>query len=270
MSTRDTGAPAPRRRGLGLWMATALVIGNMIGSGIFLLPSSLAKFGGISIVGWLFTAAGALLLAVVFARLGRAFPQTGGPYAYARRAFGDFTGFLTAWGYWIAVWVGNAARSRSILGRLVLSLAVFGVGVVALVDVAGARVPASRYLAVPLAVVAAGLIVGAWYGRARGLIGLGLVLSVLLAITLAANGGGWTGGHQSVTWRPTGIEQVRSSYSIDTGNAVLDLSSLDLSGYSSQAVDRAAGSQRGGRLYRGAVLHTGGRLHLRQAWHQAR
>jgi APA family basic amino acid/polyamine antiporter len=121
MATQDRAAPsapAAQRRGLGLWMATALVIGNMIGSGIFLLPSSLAEYGGISIVGWLFTAAGAVLLALVFARLGRAFPKTGGPYAYARRAFGDFVGFLTAWGYWIAVWVGNAAIAVAFVAYL--------------------------------------------------------------------------------------------------------------------------------------------------------
>ncbi len=115
---RNSETSVTRRRGLGLWMATALVIGNMIGSGIFLLPSSLAKYGGISIVGWLFTAAGAVLLALVFARLGRAFPKVGGPYAYARRAFGDFVGFLTAWGYWIAVWVGNAAIAVAFVAYL--------------------------------------------------------------------------------------------------------------------------------------------------------
>src|SRR5439155_17989924 len=60
-----------------------------------------------------------------------------------------------------------AAKPRSPLGRLVLSLALFGVGIVALIDVAGARVPASVYFAVALAVVAAGLVAGAWYGRAR-------------------------------------------------------------------------------------------------------
>src|SRR5512132_24245 len=110
--------PRQRRRGLGLGLATALVIGNMVGSGVFLLPSSLAKYGGISLVAWLFTAAGAMLLALVFARLGRAFPRTGGPYAYARRAFGDFVGFQTAWGYWIAVWAGNAAIAVAFVGYL--------------------------------------------------------------------------------------------------------------------------------------------------------
>lgn len=105
-------------RALGLWLATALVVGNMIGSGVFLLPSALAEFGGISIVGWLFTAAGAVLLALVFARLGRTYPRTGGPYEYSRRAFGDFIGFQTAWGYWIAVWAGNAAIAVAFAGYL--------------------------------------------------------------------------------------------------------------------------------------------------------
>ena len=106
------------KRELGLWLATALVVGNMIGSGVFLLPASLAAYGGISIVGWLFTAAGAFLLAYVFARLARGFPVTGGPYAYSRRAFGDFIGFQTAWGYWLAAWIGNAAIATAFVGYL--------------------------------------------------------------------------------------------------------------------------------------------------------
>jgi APA family basic amino acid/polyamine antiporter len=99
-------------------MATALVVGNMIGSGVFLLPSSLAGYGGIAVVAWVVTALGAMALAIVFARLGRAFPRTGGPYAYSRRAFGDFVGFQTAWGYWIAVWAGNAAIAVAFVGYL--------------------------------------------------------------------------------------------------------------------------------------------------------
>ena len=124
-TTLTAGTTVPRRprlgarqRKLGLWMATALVVGNMIGSGVFLLPSSLAAYGGISIVAWGVTAVGAMTLAVVFARLGRAFPHTGGPYAYSRRAFGDFVGFQTAWGYWIAVWAGNAAIAVAFVGYL--------------------------------------------------------------------------------------------------------------------------------------------------------
>jgi APA family basic amino acid/polyamine antiporter len=101
------GAPAARK--LGLLMCTALVVGNMIGSGVFLLPASLAPFGGISIVGWLVSAAGAACLALVFARLGQILPRTGGPYAYARAGFGDFAGFLVAWAYWISMWTTDAA-----------------------------------------------------------------------------------------------------------------------------------------------------------------
>jgi APA family basic amino acid/polyamine antiporter len=94
---------------LGFWMATALVVGNIIGSGVYLLPASLAPYGRNSLVGWLFTASGALLLAGVFAALSRAFPKDGGPYVYTRAAFGELAGFVVAWGYWVSVWVGNAA-----------------------------------------------------------------------------------------------------------------------------------------------------------------
>ncbi len=96
----------------------ALVIGNMIGSGIFLLPASLAPFGGISIVGWLFTAAGAMFLALLFARLASMAPKVGGPYAYTRMGFGDFAGFWIAWGYWISVWTGNAALAVAMVSYL--------------------------------------------------------------------------------------------------------------------------------------------------------
>jgi APA family basic amino acid/polyamine antiporter len=101
---------------LGLWMCTALVVGNMIGSGIFLLPSSLAAFGPISLVGWIVTAGGAIALALIFGRLATTTPKTGGPYAYAREGFGDFAGFLIAWGYWIALWSGNAAVAVAFAG----------------------------------------------------------------------------------------------------------------------------------------------------------
>lgn len=94
---------------LGLWMVTALVVGNMIGSGIFLLPASLGPFGGISIVGWLVSAGGAVLMALVFSRLSRRVRKSGGPYTFTREAFGNFPGFLVAWGYWISIWTTNAA-----------------------------------------------------------------------------------------------------------------------------------------------------------------
>ena len=94
---------------MGMWMAAALVVGNMIGSGVFLLPASLGSFGGISLLGWGFSCVGAMLLALVFARLSRLVPRAGGPYAFSRAGFGDFAGFLVGWGYWISIWVANAA-----------------------------------------------------------------------------------------------------------------------------------------------------------------
>src|SRR5215470_17877923 len=117
-SVAQEPAPAERKRPLGLGSSTALVVGNMIGSGIFLLPASLAAYGGISIVGWLFTAVGAMLLAMLFAKLASMVPKVGGPYAYSRLGFGDFAGFWIAWGYWISVWVGNAALAVALVSYL--------------------------------------------------------------------------------------------------------------------------------------------------------
>jgi basic amino acid/polyamine antiporter, APA family len=97
------------RRSLGLATTTSVVIGNMVGSGIFLLPASLAAYGIYSLWGWGVSALGALLLARVFSRLARRAPLAGGPYAYPRQVFGDFAGFLLAWMYWISTAAGVAA-----------------------------------------------------------------------------------------------------------------------------------------------------------------
>jgi APA family basic amino acid/polyamine antiporter len=99
-------------------MCVALVVGNSIGSGVFLLPASLAPFGLNSVVAWGFTATGAILLAIVFSRLSRAYPAAGGPYAYVHRAFGPLTAFIVAWGYWISIWVGNAAIATGAVSYL--------------------------------------------------------------------------------------------------------------------------------------------------------
>ena len=107
-----------KRDSLGFWMVAALVMGNMVGSGVFLLPSSLAAFGGLSLVGWMAPAAGATCLALVFARLARIRPAAGGPYAYTRMAFGDLPGFMVAWGYWISVWSSTAALAVAGVGYL--------------------------------------------------------------------------------------------------------------------------------------------------------
>ena len=92
----------------GLVITTSLVVGTMIGSGIFLLPVSLAEFGIYGFVGWLLSALGAMVLAFTFANLSRWRTGLGGPYYYSREGIGDFPGFFVAWGYWVSVWVGNA------------------------------------------------------------------------------------------------------------------------------------------------------------------
>ncbi len=102
---------------IGLLTATSLVVGNMIGVGIFVLPAILAGYGSISIMGWLFTAGGALLLAKIFSNLSKiVVSKSGGPYVYSKEGFGDFVGFFVAWGYWIACWVSNGAIAIAIIG----------------------------------------------------------------------------------------------------------------------------------------------------------
>jgi APA family basic amino acid/polyamine antiporter len=115
---KEEAGPGNQSRKIGFWIAVALVVGNMVGSGVFLLPASLAPFGGISILGWLFTTAGAITVALMLARLGRMMPAVGGPYAYTRRGIGDLAGFLVAWGYWISIWTGNAAISVGFVGYM--------------------------------------------------------------------------------------------------------------------------------------------------------
>jgi len=116
--SEETKPRSQSRATLGLWMCTALVVGNMVGSGVFLLPASLGAYGGISIVGWLITTAGAMTLALVFSRLSRMMPSAGGPYAYTRRGLGDFAGFLVAWGYWNSIWTSNAAIAVAFVSYL--------------------------------------------------------------------------------------------------------------------------------------------------------
>ena len=112
---------------LGLWMAMALVIGNMIGSGIFFLPSTLGAYGGISILGWVFTSTGALILALIFSRLSLIVRNvSGGPYAYTRANLGDFPGFLVAWGYILSVWAANAAITVAFVSYLSVFIPVLG------------------------------------------------------------------------------------------------------------------------------------------------
>ncbi|AIK97014.1 amino acid permease [Candidatus Odyssella acanthamoebae] len=111
-------APSSPARVFGFWTATSLVLGNMIGSGIFYLPASLAHVGPISILGWAITAVGAVSLAYVFSNLSLHNPQAGGPFSHTRQAFGDQMGFFMAWGYWIMAWSSNAAVSLAFVSYL--------------------------------------------------------------------------------------------------------------------------------------------------------
>ncbi|MFD1217836.1 arginine/agmatine antiporter [Microbulbifer celer] len=103
---------------IGLFPATMMVAGNMMGSGVFMLPANLAAVGSISLIGWLITVAGAVALALVFSRLAALYPAAGGPYAYARKAFGDYMGYQTNLVYWLANVVGNVALATAGLGYL--------------------------------------------------------------------------------------------------------------------------------------------------------
>lgn len=117
--TARTAEPRPKGDArFGLPVATCLVMGNIVGGGIFLLPASVAPFGTISLVAFGVLTLGAIALALVFGRLAHRHPQTGGPYVYARAAFGDFAGFLAAWSYWITTWVSNAALAVAAVGYL--------------------------------------------------------------------------------------------------------------------------------------------------------
>ncbi|MGH8105398.1 MAG: amino acid permease [Arenimonas sp.] len=103
---------------LGLWTAISLVVGSMIGSGVFLLPATLASYGAASLLGWGTTLCGALLLALVYSWLSKKITRTGGSYAYAHEAFGPGTGFFVAWSNWISMWCGNAALAVAFAGSL--------------------------------------------------------------------------------------------------------------------------------------------------------
>jgi APA family basic amino acid/polyamine antiporter len=101
--------PEGAEKRFGITTATALIVGSIIGVGIFNLPTSLASYGPITLVSMGLTTVGALALALLFASLSRRLPADGGPYAYARAAFGNRLGFANAWSYWITAWAGNAA-----------------------------------------------------------------------------------------------------------------------------------------------------------------
>ncbi|GAA2384124.1 amino acid permease [Nonomuraea africana] len=143
-------------RSLGLGSGIALVVGNVVGTGIFLLPAALAAFGTVSLVAMAAVTVGAIAMAMVFGRLGARIPAGGGPYAYARNAFGEFTGFWNAWSFWLTAWIGNAAIAVAWVGYVqyfarqvfgldwsgtaaAIVIALIGVWIPAVVNLLGAR-----------------------------------------------------------------------------------------------------------------------------------
>lgn len=140
---------AATEKKMGLFSATVIVIVNMIGTGIFLLPASMATIGSISIYGWIVGTIGATGLAIVYAALGSVEPKAGGPYAYARDTLGPYLGFQTNYVYWLANLVGNIAIAATVCGYLVVVVPMLKgyetvgtiviIWIATLVNIAGAR-----------------------------------------------------------------------------------------------------------------------------------
>ncbi|MFC3571985.1 APC family permease [Streptomyces yaanensis] len=149
-SRRDGKGTGPTAA-LGLPAASALVIGSIVGTGVFALPSALAPYGPISLVAFVVVTLGALALALTFGALSKRVPASGGPYVYAREAFGEFAGFLNAWSYWITAWAGNAAIVVAWVGYvevfvntghnkwISVTLALIGLWIPAAVNLTGVR-----------------------------------------------------------------------------------------------------------------------------------
>ena len=103
---------------LGFWQLVALVVGNLVGSGVLMLPAILAPYGSISFLGWVIASLGAVLLSLVFCHLCSKHSRTGGPHVYVEEAFGKSAGFYIAWVYWILAWIGYAALVSAAMGCL--------------------------------------------------------------------------------------------------------------------------------------------------------
>ncbi|WP_429925695.1 arginine-ornithine antiporter (plasmid) [Agrobacterium vitis] len=121
---------SPKRK-LRLGSLTALVIGSMIGSGVFSLPQNMASGAGplAILIGWAITAVGMLALVFVYQSLATRKPELdAGPYAYAKAGFGSFIGFNSAWGYWLSAWIGNVSYAVVVFSALSYFFPSFGEG----------------------------------------------------------------------------------------------------------------------------------------------
>ncbi len=105
-------------RKIGFWTCTALVVGNVIGMGIFLLPASLAPYGFNALIGWTITLLGCLAIARVFAHLAQTLPHADGPYGYIRETIGELPAYMSLWAYWVSLWLTNAALATGVVGYI--------------------------------------------------------------------------------------------------------------------------------------------------------
>lgn len=133
LSTDDTASidAVTASRGLGLSALTAIVIGSMIGAGVFSLPQNMAAGAGplAILIGWGITGVGILALALVYRNLAVRMPTlNAGPYAYAKAGFGPFIGFNSAWGYWISAWIGNVSYAVVLFSAMSYFVPSFGEG----------------------------------------------------------------------------------------------------------------------------------------------
>ena len=133
-------------------------------------------------------------------------------------------------------------RERSPLGRMTFFLILVAIGIVALLDLNGVAVQLSTYFAAALATIAAGLLVGSWFGRARGLIALGVLATIGLAVSSA--GERWGAPMRETEWRPLTVSAIADRYETPVGDATLDLRAVDFTG-AQQATTVKMG---GGRL----------------------
>lgn len=141
--------PEPESRMMGKWMSAAMVVGTMIGSGIYLLPTTLSPYGPNLVVAFLITGFGTMCLAYALARLAAEIP--GGPFVYIRQAFGDTVAFVTLWSYLVSQWTAVAATAVAVAGALgsvfpsaaagpgLIAVALVSIAILALVNLRGAR-----------------------------------------------------------------------------------------------------------------------------------
>ena len=125
------GAPAAAASKLGLGLLIALVVGSILGSGIFGLPQNMAAGAGAGaiLIGWAITGGGMLMLAFTYQMLALRKPALdNGVYAYARALSGEYVGFNAAWGYWVSAWIGNVGYLVAAFGALGYFFPAFGEG----------------------------------------------------------------------------------------------------------------------------------------------